>query len=96
MEPERWRRIEEVYDAALNVDHGERIAFLDNVCDGDESLRVEVESLLAGEKQEATVLESPALEVAAKALADVPVPSGTQIGPYCLLGFLRAGGMGEV
>lgn len=96
MEPERWRRIEEVYDAALNVDHGERIAFLDNVCDGDESLRVEVESLLAGEKQAATFLESPALEVAAKALADVPVPSGTQIGPYCLLGFLRAGGMGEV
>ena len=96
MEPERWRRIEEVYDAALKVDQGQRIGFLGNICDGDESLRLEVESLLEGEKQAATFLESPALEVAAKALADVPVPSGTQIGPYCLLGFLRAGGMGEV
>ena len=96
MEPGRWRRIEEVYDAALKVDQGQRIGFLGNICDGDESLRLEVESLLEGEKQAATFLESPALEVAAKALADVPVPSGTQIGPYCLLGFLRAGGMGEV
>ena len=96
MEPERWRRIEEVYDADLKVYQGQRIGFLGNICDGDESLRLEVESLLEGEKQAATFLESPALEVAAKALADVPVPSGTQIGPYCLLGFLRAGGMGEV
>jgi serine/threonine protein kinase len=96
MDPERWRRIEEVYGAALKVDQGQRIALLGNICDGDESLRLEVESLLAGEKQAATFLESPALEVAAKALADAPVPSGTQIGPYRILDFLRAGGMGEV
>jgi serine/threonine-protein kinase len=48
MTPERWRRIEAVYHAALECDPGQqRQAYLADACAGDEDLRREVESLLA-------------------------------------------------
>ena len=47
MTPERWRRIEDIYDAAMMRGEQERSAFLASACAGDETLRREVESLLA-------------------------------------------------
>ena len=67
MEPERWRQIERLYRAALEHADGERAAFLGNACGGDDTLRRQVESLLAGETQAEDFLESPALEIVAKA-----------------------------
>ena len=46
MQPERWRDIERLYHLALKKDAGEREAFLKETAP-DESLRAEVESLLA-------------------------------------------------
>ena len=43
----RWERVEELYHGALERDSSERVAFLQAACAGDESLRQEVESLLA-------------------------------------------------
>ncbi len=51
MDEERWRRIEQLYHSALEVEESQRSAFLEETCGGDESLRREVESLLAGQKQ---------------------------------------------
>ncbi len=47
MDPERWRRIEEICDAALDRDPSDRAAFVAAACGGDEALRREVERLLA-------------------------------------------------
>ena len=68
MEPERWREIERLYHAALEHEASQRSAFLEEACAGDLSLRREVESLLA-HNEAATFMDSPAIEVAAKALA---------------------------
>ena len=68
MEPERWREIERLYHAALELEESQRPAFLEEACAGDPSLRREVESLLA-HNEAATFMDSPAIEVAAKALA---------------------------
>jgi hypothetical protein len=57
MRPERQQRIEQLYHSALKIEETPRAAFLQGNCGGDESLRREVESLLA-------FLESPALELA--------------------------------
>ena len=46
MTPERWRDIERLYYAALELDAAERTAFLNQACGSDEGLRREVESLL--------------------------------------------------
>jgi hypothetical protein len=46
MTADRWRRIEQVYHAALERDAGERTAYVAEVCRGDDDSRMEVESLL--------------------------------------------------
>ena len=48
MDPGRWRRISRLYHEALERPVGERRAFIDVACSGDESLRRDVESLLEG------------------------------------------------
>ena len=47
MKPERWRRIEELYHAALELEAGRREAFLEDACAGDAELRGEIDSLIA-------------------------------------------------
>jgi serine/threonine-protein kinase len=101
MMSERWRQIDQLYHAALEREGNQRAAFLEEACAGDTSLRLELDSLLAQEKQEKWVegfLEAPVLEVAAKILSEDPTPSvvGRQIGCYEILDLLGAGGMGEV
>jgi serine/threonine protein kinase len=71
MNPDRWKQIEELYHAALEREESERAAFLKEACAGDEPLRQRVELLLAHYIQASSrFLEEPALEMAAKALAD--------------------------
>jgi len=65
MKPERWQQVEQLYQSALKQDPSQRAAFLEECCAGDESLRQEVESLLAYEPQAASFMEAIALEAAA-------------------------------
>jgi eukaryotic-like serine/threonine-protein kinase len=81
---ERWSEIEKLYLSASELESTERVAYLERICGSDLALRREVESLLEF------------LEPVPSQVPDTPVPSGEQIGPYTILEFLRAGGMGEV
>jgi hypothetical protein len=95
----RWQQIEQVYHAALDREASQRPAYLHEVCAGDDALRREVESLLAQESRAEQLLETPALEVAAKVLAEHQSQSslvGQQLGSYKIVSLLGAGGMGEV
>ena len=47
MDPERWKEIERLYQSAMAIEREKREAYLQNACAGDESLRKEVEALLA-------------------------------------------------
>lgn len=107
MELNRWEQIERLYYAALERELGARDAFLDETCAGDEALRREVAGLLACDVPSDSFIQSPAIEIAARALAaDLPAETSTnttsslivgdQIGAYQLLGLLGRGGMGEV
>lgn len=98
MDPERWKQIEQLCHAALERKESQRSAFLKEACGGDETLRWEVESLLAQEQEVDDFIEAPALEVVAKGLAKDQVESllGQQISSYKILSLLGAGGMGEV
>ena len=85
MDPDRWRRIEEIYQSAAERKPEEREAFFAAACDGDEELRREVVSLLAQQSVD-TPLDHPAMDLAA----------GSRLGPYELLEPIGHGGMGAV
>ena len=96
---DRWRQIEQLYHAARGREASHRAAYLHEVCAGDDALRREVESLLAEESRAEQFLETPALEIVGKVLAEHQSQSslvGQQLGTYKIVSLLGAGGMGEV
>jgi hypothetical protein len=68
MNSERWHQIEEIYCSALEIEPGQREAFLKQRCSGDALLLREVERLLKRQPEAEDFIESPAVEVAARAL----------------------------
>jgi non-specific serine/threonine protein kinase len=94
----RWRRIEEVYDAALARLVEERAAFVADACGTDLTLREEVDSLLAhADTANGFLTRSPGT-TAARALRQIGGTAlmGHRLGAYEMVGRLGAGGMGEV
>src|SRR5439155_2334142 len=100
MNPERWHQVEQIYDSVLEHSPEERAAFLVKACAGDEALRKEVESLLACNDEAEAFIESPAIEEAAKALAEDSEHSTSLVGctllHYSLLERIGEGGMGVI
>ena len=58
MNPDRWRRIKEVFHLALDRAPEERAPFLDNACAGDDELRAEVERLLIAHVNAGSFIET--------------------------------------
>ena len=98
MTPERLQQIEALFHAALELDGEERAAFLNRACGGDESLRREVESLLAYKEKTGSLAGVFPLNEAWRLLADDGDESvlGQTIDHYRILALLGAGGMGKV
>src|SRR3712207_943979 len=98
MTVERWQQIKELFHSALERGRGERVAFLDEACAGDESLRREVESLITSHEKEGSFIDAPAYQMAAGLLTDdqAELLVGQRIGHYQILETLGKGGMGEV
>ena len=89
MTPERWQRVKAMLAAALERAPDERNDYLNRVC-VEESLRIEVESLLTAHcEANSGFLGLPDGEFDA-------LPSGTRLGPYEILAPLGEGGMGKV
>ena len=98
MEKTEKEKVEDLCLAALELEEGQWAEFLEEACGDDAALRREVESLLAQEEKIRSFLEAPALEVAAKALAQDQVESlvGREVGSYRVISLLGEGGMGRV
>jgi serine/threonine protein kinase/predicted ATPase len=98
MDAELYLKIDELVDAALEMEPVERASFLDKACASDIELRREVESLLDAYHKAENFIEKPAMEVAARSLAADSNLSftGKQIARYEIVSLLGAGGMGEV
>ena len=88
MTPERWRRIRDVLEPALELDPAEASAWLDAHCEAE--LRAEVEALVAAGQTESSFIDRPV------PLAEAILPPGATIGPYVVESAIGAGGMGVV
>src|SRR5262245_66015708 len=61
MNPELWRRTEELFQAALGLSPDARAAFLEKACGEDAGLRRHVELLLSNDEHGGSLLEKPIL-----------------------------------
>ena len=94
MSPDRWRKVERLYHAALERDPEVRVAFLAAASGGDQALLDEVRSLLEQQVTDSR-LDRPVWEAPRESSA-ARFAAGTQLGSYIIEAPLGAGGMGEV
>jgi len=80
--------IEQICHAALDRVPAERLSFVADACGGDDALRREVESLLAGETAAGPFMETPVLQR--------DLREGARLGKYEIRAAIGAGGMGRV
>jgi serine/threonine protein kinase/Flp pilus assembly protein TadD len=98
MNPERWQQVDQLFQAALERRPEERAVFISAACGSDDSLRREVEALLASDGEAAGFIEAPAYAVAAPLIigGDTHSLVGRSISHYQIISLLGKGGMGEV
>lgn len=88
MTPEDWQRVKELCALALEHLPEQRTAFLADACGDDESIRREVEALIAHATASEGIFETPLWHAA----AGIPA----SLGPYRVLELVGEGGMGIV
>ena len=105
MKPERWSKIESIFHKALEADESRRGSVIEASCAGDETLRREVETLLAQHSDSASFIERPAfagevntsgVRPLTPAAAPGPDLKGVVVGHYRILEEIGFGGMGVV
>ena len=102
---ERWNRVKQVFQDALERPADERGPFLRRACGDDRDLRGEVESLLVAHAAAGSFAQGPAIEALAPsaavalrdgAWAERRLQRGARLGHYEILSAIGKGGMGEV
>lgn len=95
MNNQNWRRIEELFNAAVELPEDERLAFVESEAGDDTQLLQSVVSLLHhhGEDQQiGAAVQAAALET----VTAVDQLCGTRIGPWAVIREIGKGGMGTV
>ena len=99
MTPDRWQKIEDLFQAALNLNLDERAQFISHECGSDDNLRREVEALLSFENNDECFIDSSPVTLIGEMIAEQDAEiqlNGKLIGRYQVKHLLGKGGMGEV
>ena len=102
MDAKRWKKIDAIIDAALEIPVSEREKFVALNCKNDETLKKEVLELLSAHDESENFLNKSAMNLMAKEIAaDAPTVFDNSFvnktfGHYRIESMLGAGGMGEV
>ncbi|MBT8379930.1 MAG: serine/threonine-protein kinase [Ignavibacteria bacterium] len=93
MNPERWSKIQSLFDKALELKPSERETFLKNECGDDKELYNEVFSLLSADEKQHSIFSGSAADYVA---VDDGTLEGKTFGSYRAVNQIGAGGMGSV
>jgi serine/threonine-protein kinase len=96
---DRFRRVDAVFDAVLDLPDGEQTAFIDRECGGDEAMRAEVLDLLRAFHRPDGFLDTLAVRLAAPILEEAAAldeAAPERIGPFRVVREIGRGGMGRV
>ena len=95
---DRWRRLGELFERAMDLPPDEQHTFLTTACPEDEVLRREVELMLQAAADTGGILDRSLGGLAAHALAGPPagIAPGDWVGPYQVRREVARGGMGVV
>ncbi|HSL53259.1 MAG TPA: serine/threonine-protein kinase, partial [Pyrinomonadaceae bacterium] len=101
MTPERWRQVEEIFQAALDLSPEDRDRYVSDVCKEDTELKRDVESLLsqydsAGELLEEPVYGNTEMSALESFVEDKDPMLGRRLGTYRIEREIGRGGMGAV
>jgi len=92
---QEWVRLQEIFDAAVELPPDNRASYLDETCKDDPALRLEIESLLRAVEED-TGFHEPIGWAAASSLRGSLPTIGDRLGPYQITGVIGQGGMGVV
>jgi serine/threonine-protein kinase len=101
LEPDRWQKIEEIFQDALELPEEERADYLSEVAGDDTPLRSELEALLEAHRSSGSFLDEPVVDAGiSQIIRDKRGKRddfrNRKIGPYRLLKKLGEGGMSRV
>jgi serine/threonine-protein kinase len=102
LEPRQWTRVAEVFGRVIDVAATERAAVLDRLCGSDETVRREVEDMLAAHDrpgllaERRLVVDGIGVPYTANVHGDGLLVEGARAGPYRVESLVGAGGMGDV
>jgi len=101
MDPDKWRRVKEVFDDAVALETGAQSEYVAKACQGDNEVLSEVETLLRHHQGASSQFlnQTPLGAGETAYVTDAPTASrrvGSRVGAYHILKELGRGGMGEV
>jgi serine/threonine protein kinase len=97
MDQDRWKTVNHIFHAALEVSSSERQAFVRSASNGDPELHAEVEVLLRADQEAGSYLESPLLAEDLFSNSNPPLNPGDILsGRFRILRAVGEGGMGHV
>ena len=97
MKPEYWKKLESVFNEALELPPPERTAFLDTACGGDSVLRAEVDSMLRIHSDDTGDVQAIVDRGARDYAESDPDPwLGQEVGAFRIVQHISEGGMGTV
>jgi eukaryotic-like serine/threonine-protein kinase len=92
-----WENLKKIFEAAIALPPAERADYLNRVCDGDDSLRQAVDSLIKSHEESANFVDRPAYQAAAEMLLDSQqLTPGALVEHYRVVSKIGEGGMGQV
>ena len=101
MSPDKWKRLEEIFNQAVVLPPEKRKTYLDEACRGDVELRAEAENLLANDEEAEDFIEaSPYVsyieDIVEGREAEIDAYIGRKVGAFRLVKEIGRGGMGAV